>query len=49
MSEAKLQPYRYHLLVCTGPRCAPEVSDRLFDMLGEKLKARGLTSGAVKG
>jgi (2Fe-2S) ferredoxin len=48
VSEAKLQPYRYHLLVCTGPRCAPGVSDQLFDKLGEKLKARGLTSDAVR-
>ncbi len=48
MSEAKLQPYRHHVLVCTGPRCAPGESERLFDVLGEQLKARGLTSGVLR-
>jgi (2Fe-2S) ferredoxin len=48
MSEAKLQRYRHHLLVCTGPRCAPEESERLFELLGERLKVRGLTAGLAR-
>lgn len=48
MRQAKLQPYTRHLLVCTGPRCAPETSEELFALLGEKLKAHGLTSGALR-
>lgn len=46
MRQAKIQPYTRHLLVCTGPRCAPETSEQLFDSLGKKLKTHGLTSGA---
>ncbi|MBI3768374.1 MAG: (2Fe-2S) ferredoxin domain-containing protein [Deltaproteobacteria bacterium] len=48
MKEAKLQPYRRHVFVCTGPRCAPEESEPLFDALVEKLKQHGLTSGALR-
>lgn len=48
MTEAKLQPHKHHLFVCTGPRCAPGESEKLFESLGEQLKARGLTSGAVR-
>lgn len=48
MKQAKIQPYTRHLLVCTGPRCAPETSERLFESLGEKLKAHGLTSGTLR-
>ena len=48
MRQAKIQSYTRHLLVCTGPRCAPETSDQLFESLGDKLKAHGLTSGALR-
>lgn len=48
MSQAKLQPFARHLLVCTGPRCAPGVSDELFEWLGEKLKQHGLASGPFR-
>lgn len=48
MSQAKLQPFARHLLVCTGPRCAPAVSDELFESLGEKLKEHGLASGPLR-
>lgn len=48
MKQAKIQPYTRHLLVCAGPRCAPETSEQLFESLGEKLKAHGLTSGALR-
>lgn len=48
MGDAKLQPYVRHLLVCTGPRCAPELSEKLFAQLGERLKALGLTAGELR-
>lgn len=48
MAEAKLTPYVRHLLVCTGPRCAPDASAALFESLGEKLKAHGLTAGSMR-
>lgn len=48
MREAKLQPYKRHVFVCTGPRCAPGESEALFAALVEKLKAHGLTSGALR-
>lgn len=41
--------YRRHLLVCTGPRCSVDGAPQaLFDSLGEKLKAAGLTSGDLR-
>jgi (2Fe-2S) ferredoxin len=48
MSEAKLQPYARHLFVCTGPRCAPDASEALFEELGRRLRAHGLVNGAVR-
>ena len=39
----KISDYRRHLLICTGPRCAPEgEAQTLFDSLGEKFKAAGI-------
>jgi (2Fe-2S) ferredoxin len=47
--KPKIGAYRYHLLVCTGPRClADGASQALFDTLGEKLKAAGLEAGATR-
>lgn len=41
--------YRRHLLVCTGPRCnADGAPQALFDSLGDKLKAAGLTDGDLR-
>jgi (2Fe-2S) ferredoxin len=44
-TPVRIQPYRWHLLVCTGPRCAPAESEALFERLGERLRAHGLASG----
>lgn len=46
--KPKIQPYRKQLLICTGPRCAPEASEALFESLGLKLKEYGLTEGACR-
>lgn len=52
MSEAvkpKIGAYRRHLLVCTGPRCTENGEGQaLFDSLGDKLKAAGLTEGDLR-
>lgn len=47
MSEAKpvLAPYKKHVLVCTGPRCAPETSPSLYALLKTRLKELGLAEG----
>ena len=45
----KISDYRRHLLICTGPRCAPEgEAQTLFDSLGDKLKAAGLREGDLR-
>ena len=45
----KISDYRRHLLICTGPRCAPEgEAQTLFDSLGDKLKAAGLHEGDLR-
>jgi (2Fe-2S) ferredoxin len=52
MSEVvkpKIGAYRRHLLVCTGPRCTENGEGQaLFDSLGDKLKAAGLTEGELR-
>ena len=32
------RPYKKHILVCTGPRCAPETSGGVYAGLKERLK-----------
>lgn len=47
--KPKIGSYRRHLLVCTGPRCSADgASQALFDSLGDKLKAAGLTTGELR-
>jgi (2Fe-2S) ferredoxin len=49
VEKPKIQDYRRHLLVCVGPRCTLDgESQRLFDSLGEKLKAAGLDQGSLR-
>lgn len=40
-----LRPYRKHVFVCTGPRCAPESSPALYEHLKARLKELGLSQG----
>lgn len=45
----KSDKFRRLLLVCTGPRCAPEgEAQALFDTLGAKLEAAGLDAGEMQ-
>ena len=47
--KPKIGPYRRHLLLCTGPRCAADgVAQALFDSLGDKFKAAGLDNGEMR-
>lgn len=44
--KPKIGTYTRHLLVCTGPRCAPDgESQALFDSLGAVLREAGLDQG----
>lgn len=38
-------PYKRHIFVCTGPRCAPETSPEVYQKLKDKIKELGLNSG----
>lgn len=47
--KPKIGPYRRHLLLCTGPRCAADgVAQALFESLGDKFKAAGLDTGEMR-
>ena len=49
VSKPRIGDYRRHLLVCTGPRCTQNGEGQaLFDSLGDKLKAAGLTEGELR-
>jgi (2Fe-2S) ferredoxin len=43
-----LTPYAKHILVCTGPRCAPDVSMELYAKLKARLKELGLYEGSAR-
>lgn len=47
MSDQKppFQNYKKHILVCTGPRCAPESAPSLYQHLKDKLKELKLQEG----
>ncbi len=48
MTEEKapsLRPYGRHILVCTGPRCAPQVSEEVYQHLKEKIREKGHHEG----
>lgn len=48
MPEAKppFRPYGKHILVCTGPRCAPETSPAVYQYLKDRIKELGRHEGA---
>ena len=43
--KPELKPFRKHVLVCTGPRCAPEISPALYEHLKTRLKELKLNEG----
>jgi len=49
LEKPKMQAYKRHLLVCTGPRCTENgEAQALFDQLGEKFKAAGIDQGELR-
>ncbi len=50
MSSEKpaMRPYKRHILVCTGPRCAPETSPGVYQGLKERLKELKLHEGSER-
>ncbi len=49
LPKPKMGQYKRHLLVCVGERCTENgESQALFEKLGEKFKAAGINSGALR-
>lgn len=49
LEKPKMGEYRRHLVLCVGPRCAPDgAAQSLFDSLGERFKAAGLDKGDLR-
>lgn len=51
MSDEKTPPlgsYKRHVFVCTGPRCAPGVSEEIYQTLKAKLKELGVDQKSVR-
>lgn len=51
MNEEKapsLAPYERHVFVCTGPRCAPGVSEEIYQTLKSKLKELQVDQRSVR-
>lgn len=47
--KPQMLAYHRHLLVCTGPRCAPEgAAQALLDSLSDKFEAAGLNAGPLR-
>ncbi len=46
--KPKLGKYGKHILVCTGPRCAPDVSMEAYKTLKERIKELKLNEGDGK-
>ena len=43
-----VRPYKKHILVCTGPRCAPEASPKVYQYLKDRIKELNLHEGAAR-
>jgi len=43
--KPSLRPFKKHILICTGPRCAPETSLDVYQYLKEQLKRLGCYDG----
>ena len=40
-----VEPYKKHIFVCTGTKCAPETSPSIYQYLKNRLKELGLHQG----
>ena len=45
VEKPPFRPYQKHILICTGPRCAPESSPALYQLLKDRLKELKLHEG----
>ena len=43
-----LAPYKRHVFVCTGPRCAPDTSPEIYETLKTKLKELKVDQTSVR-
>lgn len=41
-------PPKRHIFICTGPRCAPEVSSQVYQQLKDRIKVLGFHEGPEK-
>ena len=48
MNPPPFRPYKKHVLVCTGERCAPETSPALYTGLKARLKELSLHEGPCR-
>ncbi|OGW79045.1 MAG: hypothetical protein A2Z83_02160 [Omnitrophica bacterium GWA2_52_8] len=46
MRSPAFKPFKKHILICTGSKCAPEKSPQLYQLLKARLKELGLDEGA---
>ena len=44
-AKPKLFPFKKHIFMCTGSKCAPEISPALYEWLKNRLKQLGLGLG----
>lgn len=49
MEPKEMKTYQRHVLVCTGPRCAPGASETLYQTLKKRLDSLGLYDKVAKG
>jgi len=47
-SAPPLVPYKRHVFVCTGPRCAPDTSQGIYQTLKAKLKELKVDQQSVR-
>ncbi len=43
-----IAPYKKHVLMCTGPRCAPQTSPAVYARLKARLKELDLKEGSAR-
>ncbi len=46
--KPEVQPYKKHIFICTGTKCAPESSPSLYKWLKSRLKEVGLHEGDTR-
>ena len=47
-SKPEVKPYKHHIIVCTGTKCAPETSPSLYQWLKRRLEELNLQEGPCR-